>query len=45
MIKICYVQKIIVVDYLVLLGVGAFADGMSGLMERRLIEPIKAFVA
>jgi imidazole glycerol-phosphate synthase subunit HisH len=30
-------------DYLVLPGVGAFADGMSGLQLRNLIEPIKEF--
>lgn len=32
-------------DYLVLPGVGAFADGMSGLTERGLVEPITAFAA
>ncbi len=32
-------------DYLVLPGVGAFADGMSGLKERGLVDPIKEFVA
>jgi imidazole glycerol-phosphate synthase subunit HisH len=32
-------------DYLILPGVGAFADGMSGLNERGLVDPIKAFVA
>lgn len=31
-------------DYLVLPGVGAFGDGMSGLRERGLIEPITEFV-
>ena len=30
-------------DYLVLPGVGAFADGMKGLHEQGLIEPIKSF--
>ncbi|HIJ94490.1 MAG TPA: imidazole glycerol phosphate synthase subunit HisH [Desulfuromonadales bacterium] len=35
--------KIIGADYLVLPGVGAFADGMSGLTKRGLVEPIKAF--
>jgi glutamine amidotransferase len=30
-------------DYLVLPGVGAFADGMLGLQQRNLIEPIKEF--
>lgn len=37
--------KIIGADYLVLPGVGAFADGMSGLTERGLVEPIKDFAA
>jgi len=32
-------------DYLVLPGVGAFADGMSGLRQRGLIEPIREFAA
>lgn len=32
-------------DRLVLPGVGAFADGMSGLRERGLIEPILHFIA
>lgn len=32
-------------DYLVLPGVGAFADGMVGLTERGLVEPIKVFAA
>lgn len=31
-------------DRLVLPGVGAFADGMKGLRERGLVEPIRAFV-
>lgn len=30
-------------DYLVLPGVGAFADGMEGLRQRRLVEPIQSF--
>lgn len=30
-------------EYLVLPGVGAFADGMTGLHERGLVEPIKEF--
>ncbi|WP_279384302.1 imidazole glycerol phosphate synthase subunit HisH [Geotalea toluenoxydans] len=38
-------RKIADADYLVLPGVGAFADGMSGLVERGLIEPIKKFAA
>jgi glutamine amidotransferase len=38
-------KKIIGADYLVLPGVGAFADGMAGLIERGLVEPIKAFAA
>ncbi|MEI7818485.1 MAG: imidazole glycerol phosphate synthase subunit HisH [Desulfuromonadales bacterium] len=37
--------KITGADYLVLPGVGAFADGMSGLTECRLVEPIKIFAA
>jgi glutamine amidotransferase len=37
--------KISSADFLVLPGVGAFADGMSGLKERGLIDPIKEFVA
>ncbi len=37
--------KITGADYLVLPGVGAFADGMSGLTERGLVEPIKSFAA
>jgi imidazole glycerol-phosphate synthase subunit HisH len=32
-------------DRLVLPGVGAFADGMKGLRDRALVEPIKRFVA
>ena len=32
-------------DRIVLPGVGAFADGMRGLAERGLIEPIKTFAA
>lgn len=31
-------------DYLVLPGVGAFGDGMKGLIEKNLIEPITEFV-
>lgn len=38
-------SKIADADYLVLPGVGAFADGMSGLLGRGLIEPIKKFAA
>ena len=38
-------KKIAVADYLVLPGVGAFADGMAGLRERGLVEPIIEFVA
>ena len=32
-------------DRLVLPGVGAFADGMSGLRERGLVDPIREFAA
>lgn len=32
-------------DYLVLPGVGAFSDGMNGLRERGIVDPIKEFVA
>ena len=38
-------EKIEGADYLVLPGVGAFANGMSELTKRELIEPIKKFVA
>lgn len=38
-------RKITDADFLVLPGVGAFADGMAGLIERCLVEPIKAFAA
>lgn len=38
-------SKIKCADYLVLPGVGAFADGMAGLTERGLVDPIKAFAA
>lgn len=38
-------KKIVDADYLVLPGVGAFADGMAGLKERGLVEPIREFVA
>lgn len=38
-------MKITNADYLVLPGVGAFADGMLGLTERGLVEPIKTFAA
>lgn len=38
-------RKIAEADYLILPGVGAFADGMAGLAERGLIDPIKEFVA
>lgn len=31
-------------EYLILPGVGAFADGMSELKQRGLIEPIKSFI-
>ncbi len=30
-------------EYLILPGVGAFADGMNGLTQRNLISPLKAF--
>jgi glutamine amidotransferase len=32
-------------DFLVLPGVGAFGDGMASLLERKLIEPILAYIA
>lgn len=32
-------------EYLILPGVGAFADGMAGLRERKLIEPIRQYAA
>ena len=32
-------------EHLILPGVGAFADGMAGLRERRLIEPIRKYAA
>lgn len=38
-------DKITAADYLVLPGVGAFADGMAELRERGLIEPIRAYAA
>jgi imidazole glycerol-phosphate synthase subunit HisH len=37
-------EIIVGADYLVLPGVGAFADGMAGLQERGLVEAIKEFV-
>lgn len=36
-------QQISCADYLVLPGVGAFADGMAGLKVRKLVDPIKEF--
>lgn len=36
-------KKVADADYLVLPGVGAFADGMAELSERKLIDPIKEF--
>jgi glutamine amidotransferase len=38
-------SEIAVAERLVLPGVGAFADGMSGLRERNLIQPILAYAA
>jgi cyclase len=38
-------EKIRVADGLILPGVGTFCDGMRGLKEKGLIEPIKLFVA
>lgn len=38
-------EKIADADFLVLPGVGAFADGMAGLNERGLVETIKTYVA
>lgn len=38
-------DKIMAADYLVLPGVGAFADGMAELRERDLIEPIQQYAA
>jgi len=35
--------KITGADFLVLPGVGAFADGMAGLKERKLVDPILEF--
>lgn len=32
-------------EYLVLPGVGAFADGMAGLRQRRLVDPMYEFIA
>jgi glutamine amidotransferase len=37
--------EIAAADKLVLPGVGAFADGMGGLRERALVEPLKEFAA
>lgn len=37
-------EEILKADRLVLPGVGAFADGIKGLQESQLIEPIKEFV-
>jgi glutamine amidotransferase len=36
-------EAIIDADILILPGVGAFADGMAGLRDRNLIEPLKAY--
>ena len=36
-------SKILTADYLVLPGVGAFADGMAGLTELGLVDPIKEY--
>lgn len=38
-------DEILQAERIVLPGVGAFADGMAGLRERNLIEPIKQFAA
>ena len=38
-------QAIVQADYLVLPGVGAFANGMDGLHTRGLIEPIQNFAS
>lgn len=38
-------DKIVAADYLVLPGVGAFADGMAELRERGLIESIREYAA
>jgi glutamine amidotransferase len=38
-------QEIEAAERLVLPGVGAFADGMAGLRERALIEPIRRYAA
>lgn len=39
------VEDILKAERLILPGVGAFADGMAGLKERNLIEPIKEFTS
>lgn len=36
-------DAVIDADILILPGVGAFADGMAGLQERNLVEPIKVY--
>lgn len=38
-------SKILAADYLILPGVGAFADGMKGLSSRGLVDPLKEFAA
>lgn len=38
-------SEIATAERLILPGVGAFADGMSGLRERNLVEPILAYAA
>ena len=38
-------EKIIAANRLILPGVGAFGDGIKGLRERNLIEPIKVYAA
>src|SRR5208283_5616772 len=39
----CDPERVAQAERLILPGVGAFADGMAGLRERRLIEPIREF--
>lgn len=39
------VEAIASAERLILPGVGAFADGMAGLRERRLVEPLRKFAA
>ncbi|KAA3646590.1 MAG: imidazole glycerol phosphate synthase subunit HisH [Chloroflexi bacterium] len=38
-------EDILKADKVVLPGVGSFGDGMAGLQERELVEPVKAMIA